>query len=229
MIKKLLTQKNIFQCSEIKFLRIQMFNGKLYMEFGGKMFQDYHASRVLPGYDPNNKIKLLLELKEQVEIIICINANNIENSKARGDLGISYDQEVFRLIDAFKELGLYVGSVVITQYAHQNGVDAFRNALRNSGIQSYLHYPIKGYPTDVDFIVSSEGLGKNQYIPTTKDLVVVTAPGPGSGKWQPAFHSYIMMLRMASIVAMQSLKVSQSGIYHYTIQSILHMKQLLAI
>ncbi|MDD7059033.1 MAG: DUF1846 domain-containing protein [Erysipelotrichaceae bacterium] len=183
MIKKAFDSEKYLSMQRDKILeRIQMFNGKLYMEFGGKMFQDYHASRVLPGYDPNNKIKLLLELKEQVEIIICINANNIENSKARGDLGISYDQEVFRLIDAFKELGLYVGSVVITQYAHQNGVDAFRNALRNSGIQSYLHYPIKGYPTDVDFIVSSEGLGKNQYIPTTKDLVVVTAPGPGSGK-----------------------------------------------
>ena len=183
MIKKAFDSEKYLSMQRDKILeRIRMFNGKLYMEFGGKMFQDYHASRVLPGYDPNNKIKLLLELKEQVEIIICINANNIENSKARGDLGISYDQEVFRLIDAFKELGLYVGSVVITQYAHQNGVDAFRNALRNSGIQSYLHYPIKGYPTDVDFIVSSEGLGKNQYIPTTKDLVVVTAPGPGSGK-----------------------------------------------
>lgn len=162
--------------------RIKLFNGKLYMEFGGKMFQDFHASRVLPGYDPNNKIKLLGELKDQVELIICINANNIESSKARGDLGISYDQEVFRLIDAFKELDLYVGSVVITQYAHQNGVEQFRNQLRNSGISSYLHYPIKGYPTDIDFIVSSEGLGKNEYIPTTRDLVVVTAPGPGSGK-----------------------------------------------
>ena len=129
MIKKAFDSEKYLSMQRDKILeRIQMFNGKLYMEFGGKMFQDYHASRVLPGYDPNNKIKLLLELKEQVEIIICINANNIENSKARGDLGISYDQEVFRLIDAFKELGLYVGSVVITQYAHQNGVDAFRNA-----------------------------------------------------------------------------------------------------
>lgn len=162
--------------------RIHMFQGKLYLEFGGKMFQDSHAARVLPGYDPNNKIKLLSELKEDVELIICINANNIENSKARGDLGISYDQEVFRLIDAFKELNIYVGSVVITQYAHQNGVEAFRNRLEKAGIPSYLHYPIKGYPTDVDYIVSEEGLGKNQYVPTTRKLVVVTAPGPGSGK-----------------------------------------------
>ena len=162
--------------------RIHMFSGKLYLEFGGKMFQDSHAARVLPGYDPNNKIRLLSELKDEVELIICINANNIENSKARGDLGISYDQEVFRLIDAFKELNLYVGSVVITQYVHQNGVDAFRSRLEKAGIASYLHYPIKGYPTDVDHIVSEEGLGRNQYVPTTRKLVVVTAPGPGSGK-----------------------------------------------
>lgn len=183
MLKKAFDSEKYLSMQRDKILeRIQMFNGKLYMEFGGKMFQDFHASRVLPGYDPNNKIKLLTELKEQVELIICINANNIENSKVRGDLGISYDQEVLRLIDALKDLDLYVGSVVITQYAHQNSVEAFRNVLRNYGIPSYLHYPIKGYPTDVDFIVSSEGLGKNQYVPTTRDLVVVTAPGPGSGK-----------------------------------------------
>ena len=162
--------------------RINMFKGKLYLEFGGKMFEDFHASRVLPGYDPNNKIKLLTELKDQVELIICINANNIENTKSRGDLGISYDQEVFRLVDALRSLDLYVGSVVITQYTHQPSVDLFRSLLRKNGIQSYLHYPIKGYPTDVDFIVSPEGLGKNQYVPTTRNLIVVTAPGPGSGK-----------------------------------------------
>ena len=162
--------------------RINMFHGKLYMEFGGKMFQDFHAARVLPGYDPNNKIKLLTELKDQVELIICINANDIENAKARGDLGISYDQEVFRLIDAFHALDLYVGSVVVTQYAHQPSVEPFRRLLHNYGIKSYLHYPIKGYPTDVDFIVSPEGLGRNEYIQTSRNLLVVTAPGPGSGK-----------------------------------------------
>ncbi len=183
MLKKAFDSEKYLSMQRDKILeRIEMFHGKLYMEFGGKMFQDYHASRVLPGYDPNNKIKLLTELKDKVEIIICINANNIENTKVRGDLGISYEHEVFRSIDAFKELNLYVGSVCITQYAHQAGVEQFRNQLRNYGIQSYLHYPIKGYPTDIDFIVSSEGLGKNQYIPTTRDLVVVTAPGPGSGK-----------------------------------------------
>ena len=183
MFKKAFDSEKYLSLQRDKILeRIHMFQGKLYLEFGGKMFQDSHAARVLPGYDPNNKIKLLSELKEDVELIICINANNIENSKARGDLGISYDQEVFRLIDAFKELNLYVGSVVITQYAHQNGVDVFRNRLEKAGIPSYLHYPIKGYPTDVDHIVSEDGLGKNQYVPTTRKLVVVTAPGPGSGK-----------------------------------------------
>lgn len=175
--------KQYLQMQRDKILeRIGMFKGKLYLEFGGKMFEDFHASRVLPGYDPNNKIKLLTELKDQVELIICINANNIENSKTRGDLGISYDQEVFRLVDALRSLDLYVGSVVITQYAHQSSVDAFRRQLDSSGIRSYIHYPIKGYPTDVDFIVSPEGLGRNQYIQTTRNLIVVTAPGPGSGK-----------------------------------------------
>ena len=162
--------------------RINMFKGKLYLEFGGKMFEDFHAARVLPGYDPNNKIKLLTELKDQVELIICINANNIENTKSRGDLGISYDQEVLRLVDALRSMDLFVGSVVITQYAYQPSVDAFRRLLDNSGIKSYLHYPIKGYPTDVDYIVSPQGLGKNQYVQTERNLIVVTAPGPGSGK-----------------------------------------------
>ena len=162
--------------------RINMFNGKLYLEFGGKMFEDFHAARVLPGYDPNNKIKLLTELKDKVELIIAINANNIEHTKARGDLGISYAQEVFRMIDQFHSRGLYVGSVVITQYAYQPSVAAFRKQLEANGIPSYFHYPIPGYPTDVNYIVSDEGLGKNDYIETTRDLIVVTAPGPGSGK-----------------------------------------------
>ncbi|MCH3961941.1 MAG: DUF1846 domain-containing protein [Solobacterium sp.] len=183
MLKKAFDSTKYLNLQRDKILeRIGMFHGKLYMEFGGKMFQDYHASRVLPGYDPNNKIKLLIELKDQVELIICINANDIENAKARGDLGISYDQEVFRMIDTFHRQDLYVGSVVITQYAHQPSVDAFRHQLNDSGIKSYLHYPIKGYPADVDFIVSPEGLGKNEYVRTSRNLLVVTAPGPGSGK-----------------------------------------------
>lgn len=162
--------------------RINYFDGKLYLEFGGKMFEDFHASRVLPGYEPNNKIRLLTELKDKVELIICINANAIQQSKARGDLGISYDQEVFRMLDAFKELDLFVGSVVITQYQHQAAADQFRSQLKAVGIRSYLHYPIPGYPTDIDFIVSKDGLGKNDYIRTSRSLIVVTAPGPGSGK-----------------------------------------------
>ncbi len=176
--------------------RINTFNGKLYLEFGGKMFEDFHAARVLPGYDPNNKIKLLTELKDQVELIICINANNIENSKSRGDLDISYDQEVFRMVDTLRSLDLFVGSVVITQYTHQPTVDAFRRQLKNNGIKSYLHYPIKGYPTDVDFIVSPEGLGRNQYVQTERELIVVTAPGPGSGKMATCisqmYHDHVL-------------------------------------
>ncbi len=162
--------------------RIQMFHGKLYLEFGGKMFEDFHAARVLPGYEPNNKIRLLTELKDQVELIICINANDIQHTKRRADLGISYDQEVFRLLDAFKSLDLYCGSVVITQYANQPGIEVFRKTLKKAGINSYLHYPIPGYPSDVDYIVSPKGLGKNQYVETKRNLIVVTAPGPGSGK-----------------------------------------------
>ncbi|HFI0151333.1 TPA: DUF1846 domain-containing protein [Streptococcus suis] len=162
--------------------RIAQFEGKLYMEFGGKMLEDFHAARVLPGYEPDNKIKLLQELKDQVEIVIAINASNIEHSKVRGDLGISYDQEVLRLIDTFNDIDIYVGSVVITQYRNQPAADAFRKQLEKYGIKSYLHYPIKGYPSDIDHIISPEGMGKNDYIETSRNLVVVTAPGPGSGK-----------------------------------------------
>ena len=162
--------------------RINQFDGKLYLEFGGKMLEDFHAARVLPGYEPDNKIKLLQELKDQVEVVIAINASNIEHSKARGDLGISYDQEVLRLIDTFNELNIYVGSVVITQYSGQPAADAFRNQLEKNGITSYIHYPIKGYPTDMNHIISPEGMGKNDYIKTSRNLIVVTAPGPGSGK-----------------------------------------------
>ncbi|QWQ38596.1 DUF1846 domain-containing protein [Gemella sp. zg-570] len=162
--------------------RINQFGGKLYMEFGGKMLEDFHAARVLPGYEPNNKIKLLKELKDEVEIVIAINANNIEQSKARGDLGISYDQEVLRLIDTFNELNIYVGSVVITQYANQSAADNFRKQLEKNSIKSYLHYPIDGYPTNIDYIISENGMGKNDYIETKRNLIVVSAPGPGSGK-----------------------------------------------
>ena len=162
--------------------RIRFFGGKLYLEFGGKLFDDYHASRVLPGFEPDTKVRLLTELKDQAEIVIVINAGDIEKNKVRGDLGITYDQEVLRLIDAFSAIGLYVSSVVIAQYSGQSTACAFRKRLGQLGVRSFLHYPIENYPANVRLIVSEEGLGRNEYIETTRPLVVVTAPGPGSGK-----------------------------------------------
>ncbi len=162
--------------------RISSFGGKLYLEFGGKLFDDYHAARVLPGFCPDSKIKMLLSMKDDAEVIIVVSAMSIEQNKIRGDLGISYDMDALRLIDAFNDIGIYVGGVVITQYDHQAAADAFIKRLNNLGIKVYRHYPIEGYPTNVKKIVSDEGYGKNEYIETTKSLVVVTAPGPGSGK-----------------------------------------------
>lgn len=162
--------------------RIAQFDNKLYLEFGGKLFDDYHASRALPGFQPDSKLNMLLQLKEQAEIVIVISADAIEKNKVRGDLGITYDLDVLRLIDAFRSIELFVGSVVITQYAGQSAADYFRERLSNLGIKSYLHYIIEGYPSNIDHIVSEEGYGKNDYIETIKPLVVVTAPGPGSGK-----------------------------------------------
>lgn len=162
--------------------RIGKFGGKLYLEFGGKLFDDFHASRVLPGFAPDSKVKMLLQLKEQAEIVIVINAADIEKNKVRGDLGITYDLDVLRLIDAFSSIGLYVGSVVMTRYQRQPAADAFCKRLENLGIKVYRHYPIDGYPSDVEKIVSDDGFGKNEYIETSRSLVVITAPGPGSGK-----------------------------------------------
>ena len=162
--------------------RRAQFGGKLYLEFGGKLFDDYHASRVLPGFQPDSKIRMLRTLKDDVEIVVAICAGDIEKNKMRGDLGISYDADVLRLIDVFRDLGFYVGSVVITQYAGQPAADAFIKRLDTLGVKSYRHYPIAGYPSDVAHIVSDEGLGRNDYIETTRPLIVVTAPGPGSGK-----------------------------------------------
>ena len=162
--------------------RIGSFGNKLYLEFGGKLFDDHHASRVLPGFKPDSKLKMLLELKEQVEIVIAVCASDIEKNKIRSDMGISYDVEVLRLIDAFRDTGLYVGSVVITQYSNQATADTFKSLLEHLGIRVFVHYIIPGYPNNIPFIVSDEGYGKNEYIETTKPLVVVTAPGPGSGK-----------------------------------------------
>ena len=162
--------------------RINKFDGKLYLELGGKLFDDYHASRVLPGFLPDSKIKMLLHLSDCAEIVIAINAGDIEKNKIRGDLGISYEHDVVRLISAFKNMGLYVSSVVMTQYAGQYAADVFKKKLTNLGIKVYLHYPIVGYPNNIPFIVSDEGYGRNEYIETTRPLVIVTAPGPGSGK-----------------------------------------------
>ena len=162
--------------------RIGQFGGKLYLEFGGKLYDDYHASRVLPGFQPDSKLRMLLQMKEQVEMVIAINAADIEKNKVRGDLGITYDHDVVRLIDIFRELGLYVSSVVLTRYNEQPTVQAFQNRLESMGIRVYHHYAISGYPSDTAHIVSDEGFGQNDYIETSRELVVVTAPGPGSGK-----------------------------------------------
>lgn len=162
--------------------RISKFGDKLYLEFGGKLFDDYHASRVLPGFQPDSKLQLLMQLSDQAEIVIVISAGDIEKNKIRGDLGITYDTDVLRLIDAFEERGLYVGSVVITQYSGQTGADLFKQRLCKLGIRVYTHYIIPGYPNNIPRIVSENGFGKNDYIETSRPLVVVTAPGPGSGK-----------------------------------------------
>ena len=162
--------------------RIDRFGGKLYLEFGGKLFDDYHASRVLPGFEPDSKVKMLLQLKDRAEIIIAISADAIEKNKRRGDLGITYDLETLRLIDAFRGIGLYVSSVVITHYQSQPAADNFEKRLKGLGIDVYKHYIIPDYPANIKLIVSDDGYGKNDYIKTTRELVVVTAPGPGSGK-----------------------------------------------
>lgn len=162
--------------------RISHFDNKLYLEFGGKLFDDYHASRVLPGFQPDSKLRMLKQLSGHAEIIIAISAEDIEKNKIRGDLGITYDSDVLRLIEIYHNQGLLVGSVVITKYSGQESARLFKKRLKKMGIQVYRHYPIPGYPTNIPYIVSDEGYGKNDYIETTRPLVVVTAPGPGSGK-----------------------------------------------
>ena len=162
--------------------RISHFDNKLYLEFGGKLFDDFHASRVLPGFQPDSKLRLLKQLSDTAEIVIVISAGDIEKNKVRGDLGITYDDDVLRLKGAFEENGLYVGSVVITQYSGQKSADLFCHRLKNMGIRVYTHYIIEGYPSNIPHIVSDEGYGRNDYIETSKPLVVITAPGPGSGK-----------------------------------------------
>ncbi len=162
--------------------RIDSFGGKLYLELGGKLFDDNHASRVLPGFRPDSKISMLLRLRDQSELIIAINADDIEKNKVRGDLGITYDADVLRLIDAFRGVGMYVGSVVLCQFHGQPQAEKFMKRLEALGVRVYRHYPIEGYPVNIDLIVSEEGYGKNEYVETSRPLVLVTAPGPGSGK-----------------------------------------------
>ncbi|WP_251445285.1 DUF1846 domain-containing protein [Vermiculatibacterium agrestimuris] len=174
--------------------RIAQFGGKLYLEFGGKLFDDYHAARVLPGFAPDSKIRMLSQLKDQAEVVIAINAADIEKNKVRGDLGITYDVDVLRLIDAFRAMDFLVGGVVITRYDHQAAAKAFQHRLEELGVKVCRHYPIAGYPHNIPLIVSDEGYGKNQYMETTRPLVVVTAPGPGSGKMavclSQLYHEY---------------------------------------
>ncbi|MBD5546026.1 MAG: DUF1846 domain-containing protein [Lachnospiraceae bacterium] len=162
--------------------RINKFGDKLYLEFGGKLFDDYHASRVLPGFEPDSKLRMLMKLSDRAEIVIVINAADIEKNKIRGDLGITYDEDVQRLMREFESRGLYVGSVVLTHYAGQTRASDFKEKLEKKGVKVYLHYAIEGYPSNIPLIVSDEGYGRNEYIETTRPLVVVTAPGPGSGK-----------------------------------------------
>lgn len=174
--------------------RISKFDNKLYLELGGKLFDDYHAARVLPGFQPDSKIKMLRQLSDRAEIVIAVSAVDIEKNKVRGDIGITYDDEVLRLIDAFTSMGLYVGSVVITQYAGQLNVDLLKRRLAAIGMPTYYHYPISGYPSNIPLIVSDDGYGRNDYIKTTRPLVIVTAPGPGSGKMATClsqlYHEY---------------------------------------
>ena len=174
--------------------RIKKFDNKLYLEFGGKLFDDYHASRVLPGFQPDSKLQMLLQLKDQAEVVIVISAEDIISNKIRGDYGITYDLDVLRLIDAFQGVGLYVGSVCVTKYTAAPEVEAFEKRLNSLGIRTFRHYKIPGYPNDVARIVSDEGYGKNDYIETERPLVVITAPGPGSGKMATClsqlYHEY---------------------------------------
>ncbi len=174
--------------------RISQFGDKLYLEFGGKLFDDFHASRVLPGFKPDSKLQMLMQLKDEAEIVIVVSANDIEKNKVRGDLGITYDDDTIRLFNMFSQIGLYVSSVVLTQYSGQACVDVFQRRLEALGIKVYHHYHIKGYPSNLELIMSDDGYGKNDYIETKRRLVVITAPGPGSGKMATClsqlYHEY---------------------------------------
>ena len=179
--------------------RIAQFDNKLYLEFGGKLFDDYHASRVLPGFQPDSKLQMLLQLKEQAEVVIVISAEDIVANKMRGDYGITYDVDVLRLIDAFQGVGLFVSSVCVTKYTDAPEVTAFEQKLNGLGIRTFRHYKIPGYPNDVAHIVSDDGYGKNDYIETERPLVVITAPGPGSRN--PRLHTDEILIALSSSVS----------------------------
>ena len=191
--------------------RIGQFGGKLYLEFGGKLFDDHHASRVLPGFQPDSKIRMLKQFADDVEIIVAINANDIEKNKVRGDLGITYDEDALRLLDIFANMGFATAGVVITRYQDQPSAKAFRRKLDSLGVKSYLHYPIAGYPNDMSTIVSDEGFGKNEFVETTRPLVVVTAPAPARARWPPVFRSSIMSTSAVSRPATRSTRPSPCG------------------
>lgn len=197
--------------------RIAMFGNKLYLEFGGKLFDDYHAERVLPGFDHDTKLNMLLQMKEEAEIVIAINSADIQNNKVREDFGITYEAEVLRLIAAFKDVDLYVGSVVLTQFQEQPLTIIFKNKLEKLGIRTYLHYPFKGYPQNIPLIFSEECFGKNQYIETTRPLVVITAPGPGSGKMATClsqlYHDYKKGIR-AGYAKYETFPIWNIGLKH---------------
>lgn len=193
--------------------RISQFGDKLYLEFGGKLFDDYHASRVLPGFAPDSKLQMLMQLSDVAEIVIVISAADIEKNKVRGDLGITYDVDVVRLIGEFEKKGLYVGSVVITQFAGQNGAVQFREKLEKRGIKVYQHYKIEGYPSNIPLIVSENGFGKMIILRRQDRLWLLLRRGLEAEKWRPVFHSFIMKISAEPKPAMRSSRHSQSGIF----------------
>lgn len=193
--------------------RISKFDNKLYLEFGGKLFDDYHASRVLPGFEPDSKLRMLMQLSDQAEIVIVISAADIDKNKMRGDLGITYDEDVLRLIDAFTERGLYVGSVCITRYAGQESAILFKNRLAKLGIKVYFHYSIPGYPSNIPLIVSDEGYGRKNILKHQDHLWSLPHPDQEAERWQPVSLSYTMNTSVELLPVMPNLRHSQSGIF----------------
>jgi len=194
--------------------RVKKFDNKLYLEFGGKIIYDYHASRVLPGFHPNVKMELLKTLKDRADIILCIYAGDIERRKVRADFGITYDVDAMKLIDDLRDCDIEVTAIVITRYENQPAAKIFKNKLERRNIKVYTHSFTKGYPTDIDMIVSEEGYGANEYIQTTKPLVIVQVPDRAAVNWQLACHRCIMKINMGLKLVMQNSRRSRSGIFH---------------